>query len=288
MPVQTPKTSKIYLPDGCKVKAKTSELEPYFDMGATNSACVATLNWTENQTITSNAGRTRKQIRDMIMNGGFTLAHLDQEGIAKMGGGVFTRVVTAGGAVTTCPDKIIPAGWADGIVYPIIVETSSSDSTKLKLTAKPTMTSITLDAGGTPEVLVEGTEYLIISDSNADSGWGITFISAAMSTASPTTLDITLDFASVTAVASEVLYCGSSTALLSAYSIMFEHTDSNGKIRSLELFKVNPDSGGFQFNFKGANEDGIEEMPLTFTAEIDTTRTDGRQLMAWTVEAGAA
>ena len=66
------------------------------------------------------------------------------------------------------------------------------------------------------------------------------------------------------------------------------HTDDNGKIRRLSLPSVNPSTGGFQFNFKGANEDGVEEMPLTFTAKLDTSLVSGRQLMEWVIEDGAA
>jgi hypothetical protein len=55
----------------------------------------------------------------------------------------------------------------------------------------------------------------------------------------------------------------------------------------LELFSVDTGSGGIQFNFKGANADGTEEMPISYMAKIDTSRTNGRQLAAWTIETGA-
>jgi hypothetical protein len=98
---------------------------------------------------------------------------------------------------------------------------------------------------------------------------------------------ITIVIASVTPIDSQVIYAGTSTKVLTAYSMKITHTDDNSKVRQLELFAVNPSSGGFQFNFKGANEDGLEEMPLTYNAQLDTTLTDGRQLMAWTFEDGA-
>lgn len=52
--------------------------------------------------------------------------------------------------------------------------------------------------------------------------------------------------------------------------------------RELELFAVYSDSGAFNFNFKGANEDGTEEMAVSFTAQLDTNKTDGEQLLKWT------
>jgi hypothetical protein len=59
-------------------------------------------------------------------------------------------------------------------------------------------------------------------------------------------------------------------------------------VRQLELFSVYTKSGGIQFNFKPVSDEGIEEMPITFNAKLDTTRTDGEQLMEWTVNTGAA
>ena len=108
-----------------------------------------------------------------------------------------------------------------------------------------------------------------------------------MGTSNPTTKDIEIDYDSNTPIASSTLYCGSSTAQLTAYAMQITHTDSDSKVRRLTLYSVDPNTGGFQFNFKGANEDGLEEMPLAFTAKLDTSLTDGRQLMAWTVEDGA-
>ena len=61
----------------------------------------------------------------------------------------------------------------------------------------------------------------------------------------------------------------------------------NSKVRELELFSVDPNSGGFQFNFKGANSDGIESMPLSFTAKLNSAKTTGRQLFSYKVDSGA-
>jgi hypothetical protein len=74
---------------------------------------------------------------------------------------------------------------------------------------------------------------------------------------------------------------------MAAYKMKFTHTDSASKTRVLELFSVESGSGAFQFNFKGAAEDGVEEMPLTYSAKIDTSLTDGRQLFAWSIDTGA-
>lgn len=288
MPVQTTNTSYIYFPDGALVGIKASGDSVYTDVGAINSAVTATLNWTENQIETANAGKTAKQIKEMTIEGGFTLINLNPTGVEKLGAGIFSKVDTAASPVSTIPDQTIAAGWADNVKYEMIMYTSSSDSTKLRTTTKPTLTSVTLDAAGTPEVLAENTDYVVVADNDSYSGWSIQFISANMSTGSPTTKAITIDYDTNTPIASTTIYAGSSEATLTSYSMQITHTDSNSKIRRLELYSVDPNSGGFQFNFKGSNEDGLEEMPLTYTAKLDTSLTDGRQLMSWTIENGAA
>jgi len=224
----------------------------------------------------------------MQIEGGFTLINLDLDGIQKMGGGLFTKSVTAAAPIATIPDQVIPAGWDDGIVYPLEMLTSPTDSQKLKTAAAPAITSIKLDVGGTPETLTAGNDYVIVANSNAYSGWGISFISAGMTTLTPKTKAITIDYDTNTPIASTTIHAGSSTALLAAYAMRITHTDGNAKRRMLELYSVDSNSGGFQFNFKGANEDGLEEMPLTFMAKIDSTKADKRQLMAFTVDEGAA
>ena len=287
MPVQTTHTEYMYFPDGAKVEIMAAGDVSYTDLGAINSAVTATLNWTENQIETANAGKTIKQIKEMQIEGGFTLINLNPLGVEKLGGGLFTKVDTAGTATTDIPNQVIAANWNDNVKYELIMLTSSSDSTKLRTTAKPTLTSVTLDATS-PETLTENNDYVIVADTGSYSGWSIQFISANMSTGTPKANTITIDYGSNTPVAKTTLYAGSSTELLTAYAMKITHTDDNSLTRTLELYSVDPNSGGFQFNFKGANEDGLEEMPLTYIAKIDSSKTSGRQLMAFSVDNGAA
>jgi hypothetical protein len=289
MPVQTTETANVYFPDGAVVALKAEGEGTFTDIGAINSAVTATLNYDVNEVDTANAGKLQKQLKNFTIEGGFTLINLNQEGIERMGGGIFSIENVAGSLVldANITDQVVASGWSDNTLYDlVIIETSTG--TNLRTTAKPTLTSVTLDASGTPEALTENNDYVVVANGNSPSGWSINFISAGMTTPSPTTKDITIDFGDNTPVASSVLYCGTSTATLNAYAMQITHTDSNGLIRRLDLYSVDPNSGGFQFNFKGANEDGVEEMPLTYTAKLDSSRTDGQQLLGWTVENGAA
>jgi hypothetical protein len=140
--------------------------------------------------------------------------------------------------------------------------------------------------GATDGALTEGTGYNIIDLVDSPSGKAIVFTVDGVDL---TTMNqvITIAYTSVTPVSRTTMYAGKSTDILAGYALKFTHTDDNGKIRELEIYSVDTNSGGFQFNFKGANEDGVEEMPIAFTGKVDTSRTNGRQLMAWVIDEGA-
>jgi hypothetical protein len=282
VPIQTTKTEKIYFPDGAKVSVKASGDSSYFDVGAINSAVTATLNYDENQVDTANAGKTQKQIKNMTITGGFTLVNLDMEGVEKMGAGLFTRVVTTSSPDTTVANQVVSSGnYSDkGIINLSLV---NSAGTVLRANSAPTITSVT---GSVDGALAANDDYTIIVDANSPSGYSLV-PNTAGTTLTTVAQDLTIVYTSVTPIADETLYAGSSTKLLTAYAMKITHTDDNGKVRELELPAVDSDSGGFQFNFKGANEEGIEEMPLTYTARLDTTLTNDRQLMSWRVQANA-
>jgi len=286
MPAQTSQ-SYIYFPDGCQLLAKLPTDGEYTDLGVVEGDCTASFTWDENQTETGNAGKTYKQLKNMKMELGFTLNSLNQAAIVKLGGGVMTASTTAASAVTTIPDQVIAAGWDDYLKYNLVLLTSSSDSTPLKMATKPTITSVTLDAAGTPETLTENNDYVIIADPNALSGYSIQFISANMSTGTPKTKAITIDYGTNTPVARTTVKCGTSTYTIGYSNFKFVHTDSNNLTRQLVMPRVEPNSGAFQFNFKGANATGLESMPITLTAQCDTTATDGEQLFQWIIDSGA-
>jgi len=287
VPVQTTVKTNIYIPDGCKAQIKATGDVGWTDFGALTGDCTMTWEWDENKVSSANAGTLRTVQKNHRVTGALTLQNLNPATIQKASGNSMELVQTAGSPIATIPNQTIAAGWADGVKYDLVMVVSSTDSTNVRTTAAPTLTSVTLDAAGTPEVLTAGNDYLVVADSNSPSGWVMTFMSAGMTTISPTTKAITIDYGSNTPVASDTLYAGSSSQTLDAYALKFEHTDSAGKIRSMELYSVNTNSGGFQFNFKSAEADGVEEMPLTFTANLDTTKANNRQLFAWTIENGA-
>jgi hypothetical protein len=279
---QTTKEGYIYFPDGAQVLIKEAGAGSFTDLGVITTAVTNTLNWEENVVNTANRGQLQKQIRNMTMEGGFTLISLDPNGIQKLSGGFMQTTSVPGSSVTSIDDQTISAGWSDvSNINLSVVETGSVDIGRL--TAAPVIASVTADSSG---ALTANDDYTIVADTNSSSGYSIVLNTAGTKTVSTTEV-ITIEYTSAIPVASTVVTAGSTTAILEAAAMQIKHTDDNGKVRKLDLYAVDTNSGGFQFNFKGANEDGVEEMPLTFTAKLDTSRTSGDQLFSWTVETGA-
>jgi hypothetical protein len=283
MPVQTTKTGYIEFPDGARVSVKESGGSTWTDIGALNSPVNFTLNWTENQVVTANAGRTALQVRDMLIDGSFTMINLEPDAINKLSGGLFTLTETAASPVSDIADQVIAAGWGENTLYDLVLDSTAEG--EIRTTAQPTLTSVELDAAGTPEALVEDEDYFVVANPNSKSGWSVQFVTANIVKASPTTFAITIDYDTNTPIASTTITGGESTKELDAYALKAEHYNSAGDVdRSFEIYSANPQSGGFQFNFKGANEDGLEEMPITFRGDIDTTRAAGAQLFTYYVK----
>ena len=277
MPKQTTKTGYVAFPDGGKVSVK----EPggsWFDIGAINSAVNFTLNYTENRVVTANAGVLDRQVRDMLIDGSMTLINLEPEGIEKLGGDIFTRETTAG---TTVSDADFTDQTIEGFTEDVPVALSpivTSSGEEIKFSAAPVLTSVSASTAGT---LAEDDDYFLVKDSTSNSGYSILFNTNGTATVG-TGETITVDFGDNDPVASESIYAGTSTEVLTAYGLKIEHTDEDDTVdRSFEIYSANPTSGGFQFNFKGANEDGVEEMPLTFQGDIDTSKADGKQLFKY-------
>ncbi len=285
MPVQTTKKNVLF-PDGCKVSIKENGASVYTDIGAIQSAVTASLTFDENQLETSNAGSTQKQINNMKMEGGFTLVNWELDVIQKLSGGIMTLTTTAASATTDIPDQEIAANWSDNTLYDVVAYTSSTDSTELKLDSAPVFTSLTLNHG-TPEVLAVDTDYVVVANPNSTSGWSLQFISGNMSSTTPTAFTIDIVYGSNVPRASSTVSAGSSTVILTPSVFKFEHTDGNGKVRRLDLWSSDPNSGFLSFDFKGADEDGLEQLPVTFVSKVDTSKTDGQQLMAFTIDEGA-
>jgi len=278
---QTDRISHIRLPKGCRVSADNNDGSGYYDLGIIMSTVEAVLQWDENVIDGANYEEAVTQVRNLRVEGSFTMGNLDPDGILKLGGGIFEKVEVDGTALSDIKDQIIAANWNDNVKYPLIMDSTANG--EIKTTAKPTLTSVKLDAAGTtPETLTEDNDYVIVADSMSNSGWSIQFISANMSTGTPKTKAITIDYGTNTPLASTIMYAGNPSETLSPFKLKFEVYSDAGVVEdSFEIFKNKCSAGAFAFSYKGIRDDGLDEMPISFVGKCDNTRTANRQLMAW-------
>ena len=263
----------VYFPNGCLASYSTDGTS-FTDLGVLVGDTTATWNYDINEVVFSQ-GQKKKQYKNQTIDASLTLADLNPTALGALSGGMLTKTETAGTANTSVPDQVIASGaFALNTPVALVMETSSTDSTKLKASAEPTLTSVT---GSVDGALVDGTDYEIIIDASQFGGYSIVFLSGVTLAQS-----ITIDYASVTPVASTTLSGGSSTYVPDTLALKFY--DSASK-RTMTIYAANVNSGGFAFGFKASDSDGVEQMDLSFTGQIDTTRDDGDQLFNWVIEA---
>jgi hypothetical protein len=204
------------------------------------------------------------------------------ESIVRFSGGLFTQTDTTTTPLTDCPDDVIASGsWSDQLQFDLPITTVA------EVAVKATAVSLTSVTGSVDGALTVDDDYFLIANPASPSGYSM-MVTTAGTNVTTAVQSITVDYNSVTPVSLSTLTCGASQATLTATAIQIQHTDDNSLTRTLTLYSADVNSGGFAFNFKGANEDGIEEMPLTYTAVLDTTRTSGDQLFAYAVQANAS
>jgi len=265
-----PGSNDIYFPTGTNVYIKGDSDPSYIDVGCIMAASTGTHNY-EKDVVECSTGQKTTRFKNQTIAGAFTLGNLNITNIAKLGGGMFT-VATESGTPYTPDNQTIVSGWIDKSIIEI-------DTKKLATT--PVITSVT---GATDGALTEDDDYTIIEYPSSKSGYAI-ILNVAGTTLTTTTQDVVIVFGVNTPVASEKLTCGSATGSLEALQIKFVAPADNGRSRVLEVYSATPESGGFVFGFTDVATGGIEQMPLTFTGDIDTTRTDGDQLFSWGYEA---
>ena len=287
MPNQTTLRNKMKVADGTKLSIILPSESSYTDIGVVTGDTNISLEWDDFQEESANAGLSDKYVKNPKANGSFELQQLEYDNISRLASGLMTKSVTLGSAVSTIPDQTISAGWTDQTQYDLIAYTSSTDTTKLKFSAKPVLTSVKLDPDSTEEVLLENTEYIITENSESASGYSIQFIGTAMTLDDETDYAIEIVYGTNTPVARNSYTIGTSTQHLNSFNIKIEHTDTNGLVYGVEIYECYTNSGSLQFMFKSAAESGFNSMPFNFTGIVDTSRASGDQLMVVYEDVGA-
>ena len=277
MPVQTTKKN-VNLADGCRVSVKASESAEFLDLGVMEGDYVATLQYDEERKEWANAAPdiTRSNFR---MEGSFTLANLEFAGLKEISNGMITRTETPGTPVTAFDDQVID-GFTPNVPVELVA-TVAATGTPIKFSAAPVIASIVDDAS-TQNTLNQDDDYFVIPDANAASGYSIMFTDDGTNEILPTA-ELTIKFGINTPIASETLTCGTSSFEAQPYAMRVQHFNSAGAADyTLDLYNVYTSPGSYNFGLKGADTGGYDTMEISFSVELDETKTDGSQLFSVT------
>lgn len=277
MPVQTTKKN-VNLADGCRVSVKASESAEFLDLGVMEGDYVATLQYDEERKEWANAAPdiTRSNFR---MEGSFTLANLEFAGLKEISNGMITRTATQGTPVTAFDDQVID-GFTPNVPVELVA-TVAATGTPIKFSAAPVIASIVDDASP-QNTLKPDDDYFVIPDATAASGYSIMFTDDGTNEIMPTA-ELTIEFGTNTPIASETLTCGTSSFEAQPYAMRVQHFNSAGAADyTLDLYNVYTSPGSYNFGLKGADTGGYDTMEISFSVELDETKTDGSQLFSVT------
>lgn len=266
-----PSISYVNFNNGCEVYYSLDGTS-FVQLGATIGDAEGTWNYDKVEVVTA-TGRKIISFKNQTIAASFNLININPTHLAALSGGMLSRSAVAGTLFTDAPDQTIAAGWTN--MKPIHLAPTTAAGVAVACSVVPTFTSV---SGASAGPLAEGDDYYIVQDDASFSGYSI-ILDTAGSAGLVTTEVVTVDFANVTPVASEVLSAGEESYTPTAIALRFVDPEAG---QTLEIYSADVDSGGFMFGFKSADSDGVQEMPFSFTGKIDTTRTSGDQLFSWT------
>ena len=279
MPIQTTKKN-VRIADGCRISVKKSADADFLDLGVVQGDYVATLQYDEENIEFANATPLKRK-SNMRIEGSFTMGNLEGECLEKISNGIVTRVATPGSQVLSAEfDEQVIDGFALNTpieLSPVVTATGVA----IKFSEAPVIASIVTD-DAPPEPLVANDDYFIIANANSHSGYSVMF-NGSGSAGLDGTEELTITYGDNTPVASETLYAGTSSFTAQPFAMRVQHLNSAGAVDySLDLYNVYTSPGSYNFGLNGADTGGIDTMDITFAAELDETKTDGRQLLAVT------
>jgi len=279
MPVQTTKKN-VRIADGCRISVKKTADADFLDLGVTQGDYVATLQYDSEPIEFANAESIESK-RNFRIEGSITIGNLEGEELEKISNGVITRVATPGTQVLSAAfdTQVIDGFTANVPVELLAVVTATGNA--IKFSAAPVITSI-VDDETAPNTLIANDDYFVIPDGNSASGYSIMFSDAGTGSIA-LTAKLTITFGNNTPIASETLYAGTTSFTALPYAMRAQHFTSSGAVDyQLDLYNVYTEPGSYNFGLKGADTGGIDTMDITFSAKLDETKTDGRQLFAIT------
>ena len=216
----------------------------------------------DRQKVVSSTGTKVKDfIKNMLANASFNLMQLYLPNVQKLFDGAAT-VSQVTGSLVSGATQTIASGWTANQL--IRIEGQNGDGTK------PTINSVTASSSG---LGAEDDDYVIVKGS--DGLWYIALKTDGTATFG-TGESVTIDY-DYTPAASRSLKMGSKSAELTPKIVEIEKT-IGGKIFRVRLWSA-VNTNGITIAFPPADNDSVATIPIQLEGSIDTTKTDGEQLL---------
>lgn len=199
--------------------------------------------------------------KNHVANMSFNMIQHDLEKIEEIMGGL-ASVEVSSGALVEGAEQVISAGWTAERNY--LIEGQNGDA------SKPTINSVSATTSGAGTV---DDDYFLVK--GADGLWYISFRTDGTATFA-TTEAITIDYDYAPAE-SKTLDFGSSSAEITPKIVQFQLTN-NGDVFRVRVWAAKNESG-LTFAFPSAQNDTPASIPVQMKGRIDTSRSDGEQLL---------
>ena len=265
---------KLIFPDGGELAISDDDGSSFHGLGVLEAGVEMTYNFDKIEEETGNSGKTCARAKnETLALAPSPLQSFNLPTLEKIGGGLFTNTAIAGTPVPGATQTAASGGWLFNKL--ILIENQNYDVSAI------TVNSVT---GGTDGILVEDTDYYI--GQNAKGEYGIFIIDSANVTTE--TQDMVIDY-DYTPSAGNVMTAGKSSTILSRYIMRFRHYTNDAQTEwDIELFAYGTDvDSGMAINFKGSNEEGKDNITVSFTSNLDTSRASGSQLFQLTIKDAA-
>ena len=274
MPHQVATADKIIFPDGVALEVSDDDGSTYYHLGVLSNGTTAAYNYDKIVVESGNAGTLDSRIKNQtIALAPSNLMEWDPEIWQRFSGGSFTYSNVAGVLVSGASQVVASGAWAYNKF--IEIENQNGDGSTI------TVNSVT---GGTDGALVSETDFFI--GQNEKGVEGIFVKDSTTVTTLVQSITINYDY---TPSAGKKIVAGTSSLELTKFIARLRHyTDTALTTYDIEMliYGVDMDSG-LSFAFKGANEDGVNDITVAFTGTVDITRTDGSQLFELLINSDA-
>lgn len=265
MPNQTLETGFSY-PDGLRMEASTDGGNTFLDIGVLAQGANFSFNFDKVQVEPGNASKPQAKAKNMtIALEPSNLWTWNTDTLIALSGGLFVAEDVAGTPVVGGSQTV-----DIGFPYDTLIELTGRNASG----AIPTSIVVTEDPIGTPVILTITTDYVILK--NVSNQWCISILTAGGG-------DNTKDFSVVsdyTPPATKAITAGTSSKLIDSVQVRFRHYTSTAFTTfDFEFIVYSAEmNSGLQFLKKGVNEDGVDEITVSLTGEIDDSLADNAQL----------